>query len=32
MDGMSEQDRQAVLLRYYEGKSYVDIGARLGLR
>jgi RNA polymerase sigma factor (sigma-70 family) len=31
MDGVSDQDRQAVLLRYYEGKSYADIGARLRL-
>jgi RNA polymerase sigma factor (sigma-70 family) len=31
MDGVSDQDRQAVLLRYYEGKSYADIGARFRL-
>lgn len=29
MDGMSSNDREAVLLRYYEGKSYADIGDRL---
>jgi RNA polymerase sigma factor (sigma-70 family) len=31
MDGLSGEDRQAVLLRYFEGKSYADIGARLRL-
>jgi RNA polymerase sigma factor (sigma-70 family) len=31
LDGLSGDDRQAVLLRYFEGKSYADIGARLRL-
>src|SRR6185295_9056058 len=28
---LNGDDRQAVLLRYFEGKSYADIGARLRL-
>ena len=31
MDGLSGDDRQAVLLRYFEGKSYADIGVKLRL-
>lgn len=31
LDALSGDDRQAVLLRYFEGKSYADIGARLRL-
>jgi RNA polymerase sigma factor (sigma-70 family) len=31
MDSLGGDDRQAVLLRYFEGKSYGEIGARLRL-
>lgn len=31
MDGLSSDDQQAVLLRYFEGKSFADIGAKLRL-
>ncbi|PTX91788.1 TonB family protein [Opitutus sp. ER46] len=31
MDGLSEADRQAVLLRYFEGKSFAEVGGRLRL-
>lgn len=31
LDHLSETDRQAVLLRFFEGKSFVEIGARLQL-
>jgi RNA polymerase sigma factor (sigma-70 family) len=31
LDGLNEQDRQAVLLRFFEGKSFAQIGARLRL-
>lgn len=31
MDRLSEDDREAVLLRFFEGKSFADVGARLRL-
>jgi RNA polymerase sigma factor (sigma-70 family) len=31
LDGLSERDREAVLLRYFEGQSFADIGTSLGL-
>jgi RNA polymerase sigma factor (sigma-70 family) len=31
LDGLNEQDRQAVLLRFFEGKTFAEIGARLRL-
>lgn len=31
LDGLSAADREAVLLRYFEGRSFVEIGSRLRL-
>ncbi len=31
LDGLSDDDRQAVLLRFFEGKSFADVGAKLRL-
>lgn len=31
MDALSARDREAVLLRFFEGRALADIGARLGL-
>ncbi|HWA27801.1 MAG TPA: sigma-70 family RNA polymerase sigma factor [Lacunisphaera sp.] len=31
LDELDERDREAVLLRYFEGKSFGELGARLGL-
>src|SRR5207245_1131846 len=30
-DRLSDDDRQAVLLRFFEGKSFADVGAKLRL-
>ncbi|MEO5957589.1 MAG: sigma-70 family RNA polymerase sigma factor, partial [Opitutaceae bacterium] len=31
LDSLAERDREAVLLRYFAGRSYADVGARLRL-
>lgn len=31
LDELGERDREAVLLRYFEGKSFAEVGSRVGL-